>query len=302
MADLIVSVANCPLLGEQRTTLPGGGWILNRITLTISGLRVSILQRPELFDSKGADLYRKGEFQHTTDVIVHDLAPQGVGLAKKRVEDLCWLLEFMAMSQVAPFEWNYSGRVESRSTRGILLRHIPTLEMNDGREVREFIESVWTSYLRLKGARQLRVFFDYVVSAELRQPFEIKLAILFVALEHLVTTFARARHIKYDRHKFVRPPVWNAKKNRYVTRPYSFMELFDLMLKEVRMKKGFKRIRNLRNKITHSGLSGKRVSSLIRDYETIQAVCREYILRLFGYRGSYIGYRERKPLHLSSSS
>src|SRR5208282_2765987 len=212
MADLIVSVANCPLLGEQRTSLPGGGSILNRITLTVPGLRVAIVQRPELFNSKGADLYRKGAFQHTTDIIVHDLAPQRVGLAKKRVEDLCWLLQFMAMSQVGPFEWNYGGRVERRATRGILLRHIPTLEMNDGREVREFIEGVWKSYYRLKSARQLRVFFDYVVSAELPgQPFEIKLAILFVALEHLVATFARTRRIKYNGYNFVRP-VWNAKK------------------------------------------------------------------------------------------
>jgi hypothetical protein len=173
--------------------------------------------------------------------------------------------------------------------------------MNDGREVREFIECVWKSYSRLKGARQLRVFFDYLVSAELRQPFEIKLAILFVALEHLVATFARTRRTKYNGYNFVRL-VWNAKKNKYVERPYSFMELFGMMLKEVRMKKRFKRIRNVRNKITHFGLSSKPVSSLIRDYQTIQAVCREYILRLLGYGGSYIGYRERRPLRLSSSA
>lgn len=115
------------------------------------------------------------------------------------------------------------------------------------------------------------------------QPTECRLIFAFVLLENLKESFARSRSIPYVK-GFFRVSI--AAK----ARAYKFEELLDLMLKDVGMRRGLKRIVKIRNEIVHSGLYLRPHSKRWAAYERIHDLLREYVLRLLGYHGDYLTY------------
>jgi hypothetical protein len=102
-------------------------------------------------------------------------------------------------------------------------------------------------------------------------------------MENLKESFARSRSIPYVKGFFRESSATNARK-------YGFEELVQLMLRDVGMRRGLKRIVKIRNEIVHSGLYLKPHATRWAAYERIHDLLREYVLRLLGYTGDYRTY------------
>lgn len=70
----------------------------------------------------------------------------------------------------------------------------------------------------------------------------------------------------------------------------SFEDLLRDMMKGVGMRRGVRRIIDLRNDLIHSSTSALPVKSQWLRYETAMRLSQEYLLRLLGYRGYYRAY------------
>ena len=119
-----------------------------------------------------------------------------------------------------------------------------------------------------------------------RLPTEIRLLLLFIAIESVEDTFARAKSIPYSKGYFRKPPTRPGKPGA----TYGFEAFLLKMFADVGMRTGVKRIVQLRNEIIHSGLSRKPHSRQWAMYERIHDLVREYIIRLLRYHGGYLTY------------
>jgi hypothetical protein len=231
----------------------------------------------------------KGHFHHTHDLVVEDVAPHELRRVQRMVEEITELLSFGTLSHVAKFGYTYRGSTVRRSVRGVSLFFRPAF--TEGEEIRGLLEQAWSTYRRLRIRRKLHVVIDYLVTAETGQPLEVQLLIMSAVLECLKSTYAAATGYKYCK------PAWrriSAPSRVLRNEPkVGFEELLREMLRVVRMRRSLRRLIQLRNDIVHTGISRRPYPSQFASYEAAQELVREYLLRLFGYRGSYYGYSTR---------
>lgn len=284
MADLRAYVANC-LVGGHTLTREGQNFTRDKIELSCDGRSLTIKQRREVAIARYRELL--GAFAETTEVVVPDVVATDVNRTLAIVDRVCWLLSFAGLSRVVRYGHTYPDGTRSASYHSVFGTaefFRPTLEIHDGRLIKSFIEQTYPTFKRLEKSRKLPVVIDYLLQAERpSQPTECKLLFAFVLLENLKDTFARAKGIPYVKGFFRKGAGPKAAK-------YSFEELLQLMLAEVGMRRGLKRIVRLRNEIVHSGLSRRPHSKNRAMYEKIHDILREYLLRLLGYRGQYLVY------------
>ncbi len=69
-----------------------------------------------------------------------------------------------------------------------------------------------------------------------------------------------------------------------------------MMLDDVQMGTGIKRLVSLRNQIVHFGLSTRPVSSLSGAFDLCCDTIREYLLRILEYKGPFFPYRNCRRL------
>lgn len=284
MADLRAYVANC-LAGGHTLTRDGQHVTRDKIEPSCDGKTLIIKQRREVAIAQYRDLL--GTFAATTEIVIPNVAATDVDRTLAMVDRVCWLLSFAGLSRVVRYGETYpdGSRQSSHHTAfGTAEFFRPTLDIRDGRLIQSFIEQTYPAFKRLEKRRKLPVVIDYLLQAERpSQPTECKLLFAFVLLENLKDTFARAKGIPYVKGFFRKGAGPKAAK-------YSFEELLHLMLAEVGMKRGLKRVVRLRNEIVHSGLSRRPHSKNWAMYEKIHDILREYLLRLLGYRGQYLVY------------
>ena len=291
MSDLRAHVCNCLVKGESVTDREDGSFIRDHIQFSLDGITYDLYQKKEVIFESASNF--KNCWNHTTDIIARAIDEDDVDGVKTKIVDICNLLSFVCGSRVWPFEYEFPDgpMMGSHSSMlGTTESFRPVLEIVDGKAVRVFIEKTWFQYQKLKRKRKLPEIIDYLVKAELpQQPVELKLLIVFIVLEGLKDTYAKVNRIPFIKGRFKKvstPPRPNVKKEP----PYGFEELLTLMLKDVKIRKGLKRIVGLRNEIIHSGLSRRSDDSNWRTYENSQDIVREYILRLLGYTGSWYPY------------
>ena len=167
--------------------------------------------------------------------------------------------------------------------------------MFDGTAVREFLERTWGGFRRESRRRKLTAVIEYLVTAERRdQPIEVQLLLVFVCMENLKATFARSSGIPETKRGFHRVSSGRAatmtRQQLERSPKYGFEALLRQMLKDVGMTRGLKRLISLRNQIIHQGLSTWPAKSRFKAYETCHDILREYLLRLLGFKGSYLVY------------
>lgn len=291
MSTLTVSVANC-VIGGERTTNYDNGWLRNLIQLQLGNHEVEIVQQPTAFRADSSSL--KDHFNFTTQLFIHGV--RELRAARVVADDISALLSLATMSQVRPFAYEYNGDRSTHTTTGITVIYRPTIEVQDGRQVRHYLESTWISYRKLKRRRKLAAVIDYLVTADLPlQPLEVRLLLVFVAMENLKATYAREKKIPYSTrgfHKVTIPMTRSIKRYR----TYTFEELLRLMLHEVGILRGLKQTSRLRNQIVHWGLSKRPYASLDRTYDFCQDLTREYLLRLLQYEGPFLLYSSASRL------
>lgn len=284
MSDLRAHLANCLISGHTSTS-KGRSCIRDTIEFHCGGQVFILKQKPIVIT--GQMSYFRGRFCETSEVLVRDVPSSEVQKTLDAINRICWLLSFAGLSTVLCYGHDYpdGGPNQYRHTvRGTAEFFRPTLEIRDGALVKSFIEQTYPNFVRLEKSRKLNAVIDYLLQAERHgQPTECRLIFAFILLENLKDTFARSKSIPYLKGFFRKTPNPNDPR-------YSFEELLELMFREVRMRRGLKRIVKLRNELIHSGLSRKSHHQKWAMYEKIHDILREYILRLLGYHGGYLIY------------
>ncbi|MBZ0257631.1 hypothetical protein K8I31_16310 [bacterium] len=296
MSDLRAYVANF-LGGGHEITWYGEHWIRDSLSFKCDGFTFMFIQKQEIVTGKLDDF--KGFFTKSSEVLVKDVSKNDVEKVLKALSRICWLLSFAGLSQVLCYAHEYpdgSGCGKRISVVGQVSYFRPSIDIRNGEQTIKFIEKTYDGYKKLEKTRKLNVVIDYLVHAEkIGQPIELKLLIAFVVLENLKDTYARSMKIPYEKGYFRKIPKPCKGDNRY-----SFEELLRLMLSKVKMRKGLKRIINLRNEIIHSGIVRKSHAWQWKQYDKLHDLLREYILRLIGFNGYYLTYasasRNRKNL------
>ncbi|MGH8436685.1 MAG: hypothetical protein ACRERX_19965 [Pseudomonas sp.] len=301
MPDLSVSVANSPVVGRRFTSATIGNRKderRNHLQFRVSGFVIDWYQLPDFHDVPITDRGDfDGAFVPTSKVFVRNVSPASVEKAMTVVTDLCWLLRLASMSAVVPYEREYAGHIRRWSVAAEFRDFRPPIDIHDGRAVETFIEQTWLRYRRYKRPRQLEAVIDYLVYAAMSQiPVEAKLILVFTALEHLKTTFARSEGIPIFKGKYRdlprgTPPT----KNSPVL---SFEQLLRRMIGGVRMRAPLKDVVRLRNRLIHTGITRNRVTRNFEIYGGIVFVIHRYVFRLLGYTGPMMHHGElttRKP-------
>ncbi|MDO9446794.1 MAG: hypothetical protein Q7J20_02615 [Candidatus Nitrotoga sp.] len=286
-AELRASVANC-LMGGDSITRKGDSWIRDLVEFDCGGYRFKFRQKPEVVN-RNFDQY-KGTFFETTEVTVADVAEDKVQEAKTAIERICWLLSFAGTCQVVPFEYEYpsgTGLTHTFAVSGVAQYFRPAFEISDGTQIKSFVEQTYNQYANLEQQRKLNVIVHYLNQAEASaQPMEIKLILVFVALESLKHTFAQSQGFHFVDGYF-RNAKWKPKDKG---NKYKFGTLVKMMLEKVGMTYDMTAAKKLRNDLIHSGLSVEPYNVQNEIYADVHDLIREYLLRLFGYRGRYSPY------------
>lgn len=280
-------VANCLMGGDTVTATPER-IIRNLVVFECEGRRFEFKQKPEVVIGNMDEFI--GRCSETTEVVVANVAEADVPRVKIAVEHICWLLSFVGTCRVIPFGYEYpdgSGLGNRMSVSGVAEHFRPAFEIQDGSQIKNFVEQVFTRYKKLQKKRKLSAVIDYLAQAELAsQLLEVKLLLVFVTLESLKSTYAKSEGIPYVKGFFRKSPTKPGKQGD----KYSFEELIELMLHQVGMRRGVKKIVKLRNELIHSGLSQKSHTQKQILYASTHDLIREYLLRLLGYRGRYSPY------------
>jgi hypothetical protein len=285
---LTAYVANCLIAGDEITRHADGSWTRDLVRFNCDGWEFRFYQRADVAHGETEAL--TGTFCETTTVEVEGVQPNQLESALEALDAICWLLSFSGQSRVICYGHEFrKGRTTGhfKSVIGIATYFRPPINIRDGAAVKSFVEQTYPSFCRLGGKRKLAVVFDYLVQAERPgQPTEIRLLLLFVAMESLKDTYSREAGIPYAKGSYRRP----ARKPGKLGAAFTFEELLLQMLRSVGMRKAVKQVVALRNEIIHSGLSRKPHSRQWRMYERIQDLVREYLVRLLGYHGAFYTY------------
>ncbi len=286
MSDIRAYVANFLGRGHEITKYKDK-WIRDSLSFNCDGFIFQFIQNREIITGN-LDSF-KGQFTKSTEVLIKDVKENDVKKALAVLNRICWLLSFAGLSRVICYGHEYpdgTGFGKFSSVVGEAAYFRPSINIQDGNQTIEYIQTCYTGYKQLEQKRKLNVVIDYLVQAEKPgQVSELKLIIGFVVLENLKDSYARSMSIPYKKGYYRKVPKPIKGDDRY-----SFEELLHLMLQQVKMKKGLKRIKNLRNEIIHSGVTRKQYSWQWKKYEGLHDLLREYILRLMGYSGNYLTY------------
>ena len=284
MADLRAYVANC-LMGGHSITQTADSWTRDTVEFSCAGQEFRFVQNAGVVGGQWQQL--TGSFSETSEVLVYGVNAIEVTKSLEVIDRICWLLSLAGLSRVVRYGHDYpdgSSLGSRQSSSGTANYFRPTIDIRDGVAVKSFIEQVYPNYARLENVRKLNVVIDYLAQAERQnQSMELKLILLFVVLENLKDTYARARGIPYIKGFFRKQPRPNGQK-------FGFEELLQMMFREVRLRTGLKRVVRLRNEIIHSGLSRHPHGVQWAMYEIIFGLIQKYLLRTIGYTGLYLPY------------
>lgn len=284
MADLRAHVANCLIGGEEKTDLGKDSSICNTVTLTCEGRKFIVTQQREAIQKPAS--YFTGRLSETTQILVPNVANSDVPEVLKTIDRICWLLSFACQSKVVCYGHDYPAEALGvrRSVVGTTRFFRPVFEIQDGAAIRKFIDQTYPAYTQLERSRTLNVAIDYLLQAERESlPTECRLIFAFVLLENLKHTYAVSEGIPFIKGFFRIGP---SPKDATI----SFKLMLTRMFKAVGMTPALDNIVSLRNSIVHSGISGLTHHDNWEAYEQIQDFVREYLLRLLGFRGSYVLY------------
>lgn len=269
MPTLTVGICNCLIGGEGIDRSLADRWATG-IRFDLDGYRMELRQRREAFGPGRKEL--KGHAAHTSDLVISDLLPDDFGTGYGIARDLCALLSLATMSQVMPFRHEFGGITTSGDPKGTTILFRPPLETNDGSLIREYLLETWNRYRALKNARQLPAVINYLVLAELpTQPLEVKLLLVFSALECLRSTYCKERSLSRG----------------------TLRERVAQMLSAVgvgTVSSEMKSIVDLRNEIVHEGLSTRGFDEQWTSYARCQALLQAYLLRTLNFSGEYDDY------------
>lgn len=283
MPDLLVKFVNCPATGELRSNhglARPEAWSLNHIPLRLLRYRMDLFQDPAIVQGRLAR--HRGRCIHTTDLVIRGVRDGSRAAAERAAVDVGWLLSFACLSETVPYEFLWGGHHRVTAPHGTFRFFRPVIDPRDGRAVREFLESVWPNYRRLKRQWKLPALINYLLIADSPgQPVEVKLVLISVILENIKTRYAKAAGKPFVNGFFIKP-------NR---QRYGFEELLSEALHSVGMRRPLRRIIRVRNQIVHTGQLDLPVERRAFYFEESMSIAIEFVLRLLGFHGRFSVYR-----------
>lgn len=283
MTDYRALIANCTVAGMEITGNEKS-WVRDTINFEICGRVFTLKQNRQIV--KGGFQKLQGEFCETSELIIKNVKEDELAELESDIRRLCWLLSFACLSNVVFYGYDYPANQNTGrrwAVSGKLGYFRPTIEIRDGEIVKSFIEQTFNKYKTLESSRKLNVVIHYMLLIEnYKLPIEAKLALSFVLLENLKSSFAHSKNIPYIGNRFKKGENPNKKSLNY-----EFRELLEMMLKEVNMNKNLDQVIKVRNEIIHSGLTELPYDKAQKLYEDTHDLYREYLLRLLGYHGEY---------------
>lgn len=291
MPDLRAHVANCLIYGESITDLGKRSFIRDTVTFNCQGRKFIVTQKPEVINNPVSQF--TGRFSETTQILVPNVAKSDVPEVLASIDRICWLLSFACQSKVVCYGNDYPTEAPSaqKSVIGTTRFFRPVFEIRDGAVIRDFIDQTYPTYTRLEKSRMLNVAIDYLLQADREDlPTECRLIFAFVLVENLKHTYAMSEGIPFVNGFFRKGPSPKDK-------PISFEVMLIRMFKAVGMTPALNGIKSLRNAVVHSGVSDLTHNAKREAYEQIQELVSEYLLRLLGFKGSYVVYSDVDGAH-----
>jgi len=225
-----------------------------------------------------------GSICHTHDLSIDDIDIAEHGRVREMVVRLCELLAFLTGSQVAFMGDEFRGATFAPGSEEVALSYHPLLIAP--RAIREAVEQVFRRFRSLRKRRRLNEVLHLLrLPGRHGTPWEVKLLLVFVALESLKSSYAKSVGYRFSApawRKIVHPGVALSSQPKV-----GFEKLLREMLKRVKMRNGLRQVVALRNHIVHNGVSSMRQRTQEKIYANAQDLLREYVLRLIGYRGEF---------------
>ncbi|MFZ6712003.1 hypothetical protein [Undibacterium sp. TC9W] len=285
------AVANCLMMGEEISTY-GERSYRDKVIFNCNSFKLTFIQKPEIIENR---IDFRDTCTVTTEVSVEFEDLQDVEKLGRTLDDICWLLSFACLSKIGCPSYEISnGHKTSTGIVGKANFFRPSLDIMQGKNIREFVDQVFDNYKFSVTTRKLNVVIDYLVESDKQaQPTEVKLILLFVTLENLKHTYAEELNIPFKKGFFRKNARVSKKSKRMVEDAYKFEELLEMMFKSVGMNPILDTIIDLRNEIVHSGLSVKTHGQQFEMYCEIHDIIREYFFRLLGFKGVFPTYSSR---------
>lgn len=295
MAELIVHVANCLLVGEEISRFPDGSWTRNIIRFRIHGREVVLRQNKDYVANPNS-LKFSGAFVAATSLVFPNTIEDEISSLIDLADKLCELLSFVTESRVVRFGHDFPTdgvAKQRRSVLGTVETFRPPFETADGSRIRQFVEMCFSTFLQFRDRRRLNVVFDYLYFAGKRGlAVEIQLSSLFILLENLKHT-----HAEDIGHPFIKGFFRNHGATTAHPGPkLSFENLLNAMFTAVGMNPNMTQIISLRNELIHSGLVAMGGDNMFRLLEQIQDIIREYLFRLLQFNGRFACYTLGKTM------
>lgn len=287
MPTLRAYVGNCTMSGEDLTHHTDGSWIRDKVSFQCGHRKYCFRQHSELISAQRNQL--NGVAIESSVVEVENVSPVELDAVLSDLDAICWLLTFALQSRVIRYGYEFpdESTANFHAARGVAVVRRPPFDPGETATIRGFVEAAFYTYKTLASRRSLPVVFDYLVQCELPGLVtEVRLIALFVTLENLKDTYARDSGIPYAKGYYRKVPL----KRGHLGDTYSFQELLTMMLSNVGMSVILDEVKDLRNMLIHSGLTKMSSAEQWAMYESIQNITREYVLRLLGYRGSFLSY------------
>ena len=268
-------------------TSHGNSQVRDTINFEVAGRVFTLKQHRHVINGNLQEVV--GQFCDTSELMIKNVREDEIAELELDIHRLCWLLSFACLSEVVFYGYDYPANQNTErrlAANGKLDFFRPTLQIRDGKVVKSFIEQTFNNYTSLESSRKLYVVIHYMLLIETNSlPIEAKLALSFVLLENLKSSYAHSKNIPYINNFFRKGPNPNKK-----SATYGFSELLKMMLNEVGMTNDLSMVKKTRNEIIHSGLTELPYDEAHKLYDEIHDLIREYLLRLLDYRGEYLIY------------
>lgn len=258
------------------------------------------------------------ETRITTHLFIENFEANDVPNILNIIDNICLLLSFATQTFVYRKEY----KIDSLSTDRMVHQYTinppnPIIPLNR-KAIREFIETTYTTFKKLKSTRQLIVIFGYLCEAN-RSTLALEIALIshYVAIENLKNTFALDNRYEYSGQHFTHkdfPPLDNpptnvedywlpkGKRKKYVHKMYGQITSTEMTLRMFEASH-FNRDEIMpflekRNKMIHEGIllplgDENYMGQAIEDRRDVSDLLRKYLLTLLNYKGAYYLSRDR---------
>jgi hypothetical protein len=267
-----IGLSNLVFIGTQGIAGHGGSFP-GRIGLRIAGQNIS-LESLQWYN----DVIKRLDGGLGIDVTAHLVTTDLLGNrnpVRQICDDLCVLLSFATCNWVSPLYEDYFLNGQKIATTLLPAKTFRynhgelVIDAREGNELKEYLETTYPNYIRLKDALGMNIVMEYFVHSRLMNLFEIKYLIAAIGMECLKSYLS-----DYFADKCKAADLKSFRS--------SLRELFgDISMSYQQSELDFIEVRD---KIVHTGRFPPNVDS-VEEYQKLLNLCDRTALTILGYQG-----------------